>query len=199
MRTCDRARPVALPALAAAAAALALGAAAAAACGVCVEDRIAAVYDHAAVRGERARGHAVVFAGIADAGGRRAPDGAERVRRALGSCAGVEPRSVRITTDAAAAAFAFDPAREPLARLLARLGRTLASHGLRLDTLRVLRATAAPRGRDAAVAGRPRGGGSGAPRGRRAGWRRPRPARSGGRRSPTESSRGRQVARSPAR
>ncbi len=135
-----RSRERILGAAAAGLVALALVPALAAACGVCVEDRMAAVYDHAVESAALARGHAVAYLAITGVrGARAAPEAARRVARALRGCPGVDPGSARVSGEAAAAALAFDPARTSLAALLARLDRRLAPWSLVLDTLRVRR------------------------------------------------------------
>ncbi len=120
------------------------GAQVAGACGACLEDRMAAVYDHAVVGSARARGHWVVFAAIAGARTPWSTAQGARVRRALVGCTGVQAGSIRLAPAAAAASFAFDPRGTSLAGLLARIRRDLASDALGLDTLRVLRAPPAP-------------------------------------------------------
>lgn len=111
------------------------------ACGHCIEDKIAAVYDHAVVRTALARKHQVAFFGL---DGRLAGGGAERrlIERAAASADGVDPGSVRASSEGAALSVAFDPARTPLGALQRSLERKLAPKGLLLLPLRVMDAPA---------------------------------------------------------
>ena len=119
---------------AAAFAALLAGAGPAGACGVCVEDRVAAVYDHAVVEGAHQRGHAVAFLGI---DGGRALDAAQAraVRAALAALDGVERASIRVSPESASCSVAYDPHRATPEAVAARASRLLASLGLTLVAL----------------------------------------------------------------
>lgn len=128
-------------ALALALVALGVSAAAALACGVCVEDRVAAVYDHDVVERALASGHHVAFWALEGVGlGRPAQD--KEIVRALDGIAGVARGSVRVSLPHATVSFAFDPARAPLPVLLGAARRTLASRGLTPTPLRVMDARA---------------------------------------------------------
>jgi len=107
------------------------------ACGHCLEDRIAAVYDHAMVTEARAHRHPIVYLAVGSPGP-ETPARLARVRRQLAATPGVDAHSVRTDSDAAAAAFSFDPARLDWSSWMPRL-RTLAGGGVRCDTLRVVR------------------------------------------------------------
>jgi hypothetical protein len=105
------------------------------ACGVCVEDKIAAVYDHAAVHRALAAKKVVVFFAI---DGKLASD--ERTRRAIAAAArapGVEAGSVRVSTELASLALAFDRRRTNLVEVEKTLESRLAPMGLSLLTLQV--------------------------------------------------------------
>src|SRR5690242_20511401 len=98
----------------------------AAACGYCVEDKIAAVYDHAALQQAKAHRQSVVYFAI---------DGAIRdpgkvLEKTIESAPGVQKGSVRVSVEAAALAVAFDPGRTPLAALQRALEQKLKSRGL---------------------------------------------------------------------
>jgi hypothetical protein len=107
------------------------------ACGVCVEDKVAAVYDHAAVtRALEAKGTVVFFA-IEGA----MPPGAAALRRiaALAASApGVHKDSVRVSRESASLAVAFDPRRGNLANVQESLERKLATMGLSLLAMRIM-------------------------------------------------------------
>jgi copper-containing nitrite reductase len=96
----------------------------AAACGHCVEDRIAAVYDHALVQRARASKHQVAYF---------AWDGAftrdETSRRGVLAVAeavpGIDKGSVRVSMEPAAIAVAFDPRRSDAAAIATALRAAL--------------------------------------------------------------------------
>ena len=79
----------------------------AAACGVCVDDKVAAAYDHAVVTEAAARQHVVVFAEV------RGPGAVEalvrKAKQAAGKVRGVDRASVRAAASPAALSFALDP------------------------------------------------------------------------------------------
>jgi hypothetical protein len=106
------------------------------ACGVCVEDKIAAVYDHAAVREALAAKRTVVFFAI---DGKLVQD--ERSRRSIAAAAraapGVDPASVRVSLELASLCLAYDPRRANLAKVEKSLDGRLGAMGLSLLTLQV--------------------------------------------------------------
>ena len=100
----------------------------AAACGYCVEDKIAAVYDYAAVQQAASRKQTTVYFAI---------DGAIRgqassLKTMIERTKGVEQGSARVSVDAAALAVAFDPARVSLGVLQRNLEAKLRPLGLSL-------------------------------------------------------------------
>jgi hypothetical protein len=107
------------------------------ACGYCVEDKVAAVYDHAVVTRALAAKRVVVFFAI---------DGAladaERTRRSIEDIArsarGVDAPSVRISMELAALSLAFDPRHTTLAAVEKALERRLAPLGLSLLTMKLM-------------------------------------------------------------
>ncbi len=107
------------------------------ACGHCVEDKIAAVYDHAAVIKAKAQRHHVAFFAI---DGKLVAD--EKVRRAIEnmvrSTDAVDQESVRVSLDLAALSFSFDPTRASFAAVQNAIESKLASMQLRLLELRIL-------------------------------------------------------------
>lgn len=115
---------------------LALAAAGAQACGVCIEDKVAATYDHHSVKEALARGRLVVYcevAGLADV--QRAGRAAARVR-------GVDARSVRVSAEPAALSFVLDPRQQSAQAAVLALQAALPA-GARLGILRVDGAAAA--------------------------------------------------------
>jgi hypothetical protein len=106
----------------------------AAACGYCVEDKIAATYDHAVVTGALAKRHQVAFLHV---------DGTVPSRRALEeavySAPGVDRGTARVSADLLTVSFAFDPARATLGAIHARIEKRLARHGVSLLPFEVRR------------------------------------------------------------
>ena len=98
------------------------------ACGYCVEDKIAAVYDYAAVTKAAARQQKVVYFAIDGA----IRDSRERLQALAEETRGVLKGSARVSVDAGALAVSFDPARTPLATLQRALETKLKSRGLEL-------------------------------------------------------------------
>lgn len=107
------------------------------ACGYCVEDRIAAVYDHTAITRALGASHQVVFCAIE---GDFIPSNALRreIRHALESITGVDRGSVRVSLDTASLSFTFDPARAPRMALLRTANRKLVINRIKLAQLRVM-------------------------------------------------------------
>jgi hypothetical protein len=106
------------------------------ACGICVEDRVAAVFDNAIVeQAVGARRH-VAFFGIegalpATAESRRA------ILEALYASGGVKG-SARVSLESASCSVAFDPRKTSLAALRDGMARRLAARELTLATLRTI-------------------------------------------------------------
>ena len=110
---------------------------AAGACGVCVEDKMAAVYDHTVVTLALNQKHHVAFFHV---------DGnlvaGEATKHALEKAADDSPSadkgSVRISVESASLSVAFDPRRTTMAALQKDLERRLAAKKLSLMLLQVL-------------------------------------------------------------
>jgi len=121
--------------LAIVAAGLALATGPARACGYCIEDREAAVYDHAVIEAALAHNQRVVFFAIEGE-----PKSGEATRRALVGAlesGGGEKRTARVSLPSASCSVAYDPAKVSLAELEARANRALAKRGLALAPLRM--------------------------------------------------------------
>ena len=110
-----------------------LAPAAALACGACIEDKVAATYDHAVVTGATRHGKAVVFAepGLPSDSAKFAKAVAASARRAPG----VDPGTVRTSAQPPTVSFALAPGVAPEAALAA-IER---SAGLHLVLVKVLR------------------------------------------------------------
>jgi len=116
---------------------LTLHAPAALACGYCVEDKIAAAYDHAVVVHALARKHHVAFFHI---DGTLVPG--ESTRRALEAIAestkGVDKGTARVSVESASLAVAFDPRRTAFMDVQKGLETKLAARKLSLLPLRLI-------------------------------------------------------------
>lgn len=110
---------------------------AALACGHCVEDKIAAVYDHAIIMEAMANKHQVAFFAI---DGPAPPDAGTQVaiRRVISKGRGVDPGSGRISFESASLSVAFDPRRTSFPVIQRNLERGLAPHRLSLMLLRIM-------------------------------------------------------------
>jgi hypothetical protein len=111
-------------------------AAASLACGVCVEDKVAATYDHAVVMRAGALRHLVVFGEI---------DGAVDVKTVIAGIPaaakrvqGIDRGTVRTSASPSAFSFALDPAAQSPESAVAELQKRLRTHGVRLSVLRVM-------------------------------------------------------------
>lgn len=101
-----------------------LGSTAALACGYCVEDRIAAVYDHALMQRTLAGKHQIAY--FAWDGPLARDEASRRKMLALGEAVpGVDKGSVRVSMDPAAIAVAFDPQRSNGAAIAAAVQKKL--------------------------------------------------------------------------
>ena len=104
------------------------------ACGACIEDRIAATYDHATVTAAAASGHQVVFGAIEGAvDPRRA---GQRIRALAPKIHGVHGKTLHVSVDPAAFSFALDRRATPQS-VIDELERRVGIAGLRLTVIRV--------------------------------------------------------------
>lgn len=105
------------------------------ACGYCVEDRIAAVYDHAVLTQALKRQHHMAFFAIVGT-----PATGARTRRALEviaeSATAVDKGSARVSIETATLALAFDPQRTTVPVIQQAIERQLAGKHLTLQLLR---------------------------------------------------------------
>ena len=131
--------------------ALFAGAPDARACGYCVEDKMAAVYDHSVVVRAMDRGHPVAFFAIEGATPARAG-----LRRAMESTIdatpGVDRGTARVSLESGSLSFAYDPRRPGLGPVLKAIEKALSGNGLSFSILRVLDETPATPPRAAAAA-----------------------------------------------
>ena len=105
------------------------------ACGVCVEDKVAATYDHAVIRGASERHQDVLFVSIegADAAvvGRRLAQAARGLR-------GADAKTLRVSASPAAFSIAVDRS-QALDRVVGSLQAALREPGAELTLVRVMR------------------------------------------------------------
>ena len=106
------------------------------ACGVCVEDKVAATYDHAVVMRAGALHHLVVFGEIGGAVDIKAvtasiPAATKRVQ-------GIDRGTVRTSASPPAFSFALDPAAQAPDAAVAELQKRLRTQGVKLSVLRVM-------------------------------------------------------------
>ena len=118
-----------------------LAAGGAQACGHCVEDRIAAAYDHAVLKSAAARGHAVAFFALEPApqGSPVTTNGKHVLEAAAGAVPGVDAGTARASVEPGALSFAYDPARTRLPELQRALQNRLTKRGYVLLPLQVMR------------------------------------------------------------
>ncbi len=113
---------------------------AASACGVCIDDRIAATYDHHVATQAAGHHHAVVFASMTANADARVV--VREARRAAGRVRGVDAGTVRSAAEPLGLSFAIDPKVQTPARALADIERGVAVPGFTITLLRVVRADA---------------------------------------------------------
>jgi hypothetical protein len=110
------------------------------ACGVCIEDKIAATYDHAVVLRAVARHQVMVFGEIEGAADMKAATDA--IVRTAPQVRGIDRKSVRISVSPAAFSFALAPATQAPDAAVAELQKRLRIEGVKLSVLRVMRGDA---------------------------------------------------------
>ena len=105
------------------------------ACGACVEDKVAATYDHGVVKDENLRHQQVVFVAIDGAG---SPRLRERIVSAARNVTGIQPGSVRTSIEPAAFSFALDRSREASA-VVAQLRAGVRDPRAQFSVIRIVR------------------------------------------------------------
>jgi hypothetical protein len=116
--------------------AAALGMAGAHACGVCIDDKVAAAYDHAVVNRAVDRGQVVVFAEVRGAG--TAADFVAAARRAAVRVPGIVAGTIRTAEAPATLSFALDVRVRSPAAALAAVEKGAPAAGVKLALLKVL-------------------------------------------------------------
>lgn len=108
------------------------------ACGVCHEDKIAAVYDHAMVLNAAKAGKAVQFAEIT---GPFTAAAVEDMRKAIKSVPGVDADPVKVSATPASVAFVFDPKQGSSADFLKRINAKISARKWSLGHLKTIGAS----------------------------------------------------------
>ena len=103
------------------------------ACGYCVEDKIAATYDHAVVTKALAQKHHVAFLHVEGAAPSR-----KVLESAIYSAPGVDRGTVRVSADLLTVSFAFDPSKATLGAIHARAEKKLAPERISLMPFEVM-------------------------------------------------------------
>ena len=107
----------------------------AAACGYCVDDKVAAAYDHAVMERAFAQGHEIAFLSL-DLARPATRDTEAAIRNAIERIPGVDRGSVRVALEAGGLSLAFNPKRAPGGSLLNALAAAVAPLGARTALLR---------------------------------------------------------------
>ena len=108
------------------------------ACGHCVEDKIAAAYDHSVIVRALDRRHEVAFLAIEGAVA-ASPRLTREIQNALESARGVDRDSARVSPDGTSLSFAYDPGRMKLGTIMRALEQSLAPRSLSISLLQVLK------------------------------------------------------------
>lgn len=105
------------------------------ACEICVEDQVAATYDHAVVAQAEAAAHFVLFTAVR---GKTAGTASSQttIRSAIASVAGVDRSSIRLSAAPPAVSFAWNPKGLASGAVLRAINKRLAGSGLALIALR---------------------------------------------------------------
>lgn len=106
--------------------------------GYCVEDKIAATYDHAVLSRAIFRRHEVAFFSLEGTAAASAQLQRELVQ-ALESTRGVDSGTARVALESASLSFAYDPARHMLGSIMNSLNGKLAVKGLSVALLKTLK------------------------------------------------------------
>lgn len=110
------------------------------ACGVCLEDKVAAAYDHTVVSGALQRGRVVVFCELQGPAATAVEH--REARRALRKLRGVESGSVRTGRELPVVSFVLDSAVQSPERALETLRQRLQGPGIAPKLLKVISAPA---------------------------------------------------------
>ena len=107
------------------------------ACGFCIEDKVAATYDHPQVTRALQRGHEVLFLEVVGAEPANQAQWCALVRTVEG-VVGVWRGSVRTSVAPPALSFEFDASRSSAATALARINDRLHKQQVRVELIRIV-------------------------------------------------------------
>jgi hypothetical protein len=105
-------------------------------CGYCIEDKVAAVYDHGVITAALDRHHQMAFFAIEGT----LPTRGESRRifaKALLAAKGIDASSLRVSMDSASLSLSYDDKRISSDRIMRILNRKLAARGLSVSLLEV--------------------------------------------------------------
>jgi len=105
------------------------------ACGHCVEDKIAAAYDHSVIVRAVDNRHKVAFLSLE---GAPTKSQERALVRAVESTAGVDRGTARVSLEGGAVSFAFDPSRHALQSIVDGIQKRFAARGAVVSVLRVV-------------------------------------------------------------
>ena len=106
-------------------------------CGYCIEDRVAAVYDHGVITDALNAHHQIAYFAI---DGPLPGNGKSRriIARALASTKGIDAPSLRVSVESASLALSYNEKWTTSAQIIDTLNRKLATRGLSVSLLKVM-------------------------------------------------------------
>ena len=107
------------------------------ACGYCIEDKIAATYDHRVITKAVSMGHAVAYAEIVGMPG-LSTAAEKEIAGIVEKVPGVDLGAVRISLETPALSFAYDPRHFTSDSLLLQINRNLAPQRVRVSLIRII-------------------------------------------------------------
>ena len=107
------------------------------ACGYCIEDKIAATYDHQVITKAVSMGHAVAYAEIVGMPG-LSTAAEKEIAGIVEKVPGVDLGAVRISLETPALSFAYDPRHFTSYSLLLQINRNLAPQRVRVSLIRII-------------------------------------------------------------
>ncbi len=107
------------------------------ACGFCIEDKVAAAYDHTVIKHAVERGHEIVFVEIAGAEPLK-PAQWRLLVRMVENVAGVERGSARTSVTPQVLSFELDAARSTSANVLKQINEKLRQQQVRVELVKIL-------------------------------------------------------------
>ena len=103
-------------------------------CGHCIEDKVAAVYDHGVITRAVAQGHQMAFFAI-EGGLSAGRESRHAIDMAITSVKGIDARSSRVSVESASLSLSYDGRRTSPIQIMNNLNRNLGARGLRVYRL----------------------------------------------------------------